>query len=141
MSTLPSVIARETGLETMHIRSISSSPFALFAFVSALVPGFTMAANCVSRPELFELRSDTVEWLIDVGRSMECIQGLRGKTMILETVSILEQPKSGRLILQGPSFRYSAGPDAGVDSFRLAIGGTSLRVRGTSVLNVTVKVR
>jgi hypothetical protein len=100
-----------------------------------------IAGGCVSSPDSFRLQSDTVQWSMVIARGDECIQGLRGKTMLLETVSVVEQPKTGRIILQGPSFRYFAGPEAGLDSFRLVIVGSSLRMNGTSTVNVEVQIR
>jgi hypothetical protein len=109
------------------------------ATVSA--PNAAGAGNCLSRPAPFILQSDTVEWSMVVGRDSECIQGLRGKTMVLESVSVLEQPKTGQIVLQGPSFRYSAGTEIGVDTFKLAIVGESKRMHGSSVINVNVQIR
>jgi len=34
----------------------------------------------------------------------ECIQGFRARTMVFESASLLEQPKNGRVVIQGPSF-------------------------------------
>lgn len=61
--------------------------------------------------------------------------------MIFESVSAIEQPKMGRVVLQGPSFHYYAAADAGSDSFRLLIVGSSMRMRGTSTVDVVVQVR
>jgi len=58
--------------------------------------------------------------------------------MVLESVSVLEQPKVGQLILQGPSFRYPADPDAGSDSFKIMIVEASTRIHGSSVVTVDV---
>jgi hypothetical protein len=106
-----------------------------------LAPTVAVAGNCLSRTAPFVLPSDIAEWSMVVGRSSECIQGLRGRTMVLESVSVLEQPKSGQIILQGPSFRYSAGPETGSDKFKLAIVGTSMRIDGSSVINIDVQIR
>jgi len=58
---------------------------------------------------------------------------------MIENISITEQPKSGRLVVQGPSFRYFSNPGAhGIDSFKLSISGTSLRINGTSAIEVEV---
>ena len=107
----------------------------------ALPPTMAFAGDCVSRPEFFRLQSDTVQWSMIIARGDECIQGLRGKTMIFESVSLIEQPKRGRVVLQGPSFRYSAGPEAGSDSFKLVVIGSSMRMSGTSTVMVEVQVR
>ena len=111
------------------------------AFFWALVPAMGIAGGCVSSPDSFRLQSDTVRWSMVIARGDECIQGLRGKTMLLETVSVVEQPKTRRIILQGPSVRYFAGPEAGSDSFRLIIAGSSMRMSGTSTVNVEVQIR
>lgn len=107
----------------------------------ALAPTMAIAGNCLSRPAPFQLESDTAQWSIVIARGDECIQGLRGKTMLVESVSVVEQPRTGRVVLQGPSFRYFAGPEAGSDSFRLVIVGSSMRMKGTSTVAVEVQVR
>ena len=107
----------------------------------ALPPTVAVARDCLSHPEFFRLQSDTVQWRMVIARGDECIQGLRGKTMILENVSVVEQPKRGRVVLQGPSFRYSAGPEVGPDSFKLIVVGSSMRMNGTSTVMVEVQVR
>jgi hypothetical protein len=107
----------------------------------ALPPAVAKARDRLSHPEFFRLQSDTVQWRMVIARGDECIQGLRGKTMILENVSVVEQPKSGRLVLQGPSFRYFAGPEVGSDSFKLMVVGSSMRMNGTSTVMVEVQVR
>jgi hypothetical protein len=106
-----------------------------------LAPTTAIAGDCLSRPDPLRLQSDTVQWSMVIARGDECIQGLRGKTMIFESASVVEQPKRGRVVLQGPSFRYFAGPEAGSDSFRLVIVGSSLRMNGKSTVMVEVQVR
>jgi hypothetical protein len=107
----------------------------------ALVPKMVIAGDCLSRPDAFRLQSDTVQWSMVIARGDECIQGLRGKAMLLESVTVLEQPRTGLVVLQGPSFRYIAGREAGSDSFKLVIVGSSLRINGTSTVTVDVQVR
>jgi hypothetical protein len=107
----------------------------------ALVQTMAVAGDCVSHPGPLRLESDTVQWSIVIARGDECIQGLRGKTMVFESLSFIEQPKTGRVVLQGPSFHYYAGADAGSDSFRLLIVGSSMRMRGASTVDVVVQVR
>jgi hypothetical protein len=98
--------------------------------------------NCLLHPEPFLLQSDTVHWSVKINSGAECVQGLRWSTMMIDDISILDQPKLGRLVLQGPSFRYFSDPGArGTDSFRLSIAGTSLRLKGNSVIEVDVTVQ
>jgi hypothetical protein len=83
--------------------------------LGALVPKLVIAGDCLSRPDPFRLQSDTVQWSMVIARGDECIEGFRGKSMLLESVSIVEQPRTGLVALQGPSFRYIAGREAGPD--------------------------
>ena len=80
-----------------------------------------------------------MRWSIKIRPGSECIQGLRWSTIMIDNVSIVEPPKSGRLVIQGPSFRYFSSADAqGSDSFKIAIFGTSLHMTGTSSIEVDV---
>jgi hypothetical protein len=123
------------------MRFLSIIGLSVIGVAAVFAPTAASAGNCLSRPAPFVLQSDTVEWSMVIGRGSECIQGLRGKTMVLESVSVLEQPKTGQILLQGPSFRYSAGPEIGSDTFKLAIVGTSIRIHGSSVVTVNVQIR
>ena len=97
--------------------------------------------NCLLNPEPFLLQSDTVHWSVKINSGAECIQGLRWSTIMIDDISILDPPKLGRLVLQGPSFRYFSDAGArGTDSFKLSITGTSLRLKGNSVIEVDVTV-
>jgi hypothetical protein len=119
----------------------SARTLSAVGLILALAPTVAVAGNCLSHPEPFLLQSDTVQWSMVVGRGTECIQGLRGRTMVLDSISLLEQPKAGLVILQGPSFRYSAGNETGSDSFKLQIIGTSSHMQGKSTIVVDVQVR
>src|SRR4030088_2573817 len=89
--------------------------------------------NCLLHPEPFRLQSDTVHWSVKINSGAECIQGLRWSTIMIDDISIADQPKLGRLSLQGPSFRYFSNPGArGTDSFKISIAGTSLGQKGVS---------
>jgi hypothetical protein len=119
-----------------------SLPTALAAgLLCSLGPAMTFAGECLLHPEPLRLESDTVQWSMIIARGDECIQGLRGKTMIFESAAIVEPPKTGRVVVQGPSFHYYAGEAAGSDSFGLTVVGTSMRMRGTSTVKVNIQVR
>lgn len=97
---------------------------------------------CLLHPEPFKLQSDTVRWQVKINAGGECIQGLRWSTIMIETIAITEQPKSGRVTLQGPSFRYFSNPDSkGPDGFKIAVTGTAMRIGGTSSIEVEVNAR
>jgi hypothetical protein len=120
-----------------------------FSFSAAiLIAAITIAScpitaeaggTCMLHPEPFKLQSDTVRWSMKITSGGECIQGLRWSTIMIDSISITEQPKFGRLQAQGPSFRYFSNPGArGTDSFKLSISGTSLHINGTSAIEVEV---
>lgn len=113
---------------------------ALFAQILAWYPAPASAGGiCILHPQSFKLRSDTIHWLIKIKPGAECIQGLRWSTIMIDTIAVVDPPKSGRLILQGPSFRYFSDPATqGTDNFKIAIMGTSLRISGTSSIEVDV---
>src|ERR1700682_1916499 len=77
--------------------------------------------NCLLHPEPFLLQSDTVHWSVKINSGAECIQGLRWSTGMINDISIPDQPKLGRRVFQGPSFRNFRDPGArGTDSFKIS---------------------
>jgi hypothetical protein len=103
--------------------------------------GAAVAGQCISHPEGFELQSDTVYWNIDIGSGLECLQGLRGKTMLLDDVRVMEPPSAGTVTVSGPSFRYRAPSTPINDRFKIAVAGENRRQRGASVIVVEVTVK
>ncbi len=103
--------------------------------------GAAKAGNCMLRPEAFQLASDTVNWQFSLGGSLECIQGLRYAAMLIDQVTLVEQPKGGQVAISGPSFRYIANPQFhGTDTFTLLIVGSRRQVPGKSSIQVDVTV-
>jgi hypothetical protein len=133
---------RETIKSTDAIKHCSTRSIFRILLASVLVssPAAALAGGtCLLHPEPFKLQSDTVRWSIKISSGGECIQGLRWSTIMIDSVSVTEQPKSGRVMIQGPSFRYFSDPGArGSDSFKLSISGSSPRVNGTSSIEVDV---
>jgi hypothetical protein len=127
----------------MKSRSFQNLTLALAGSVLACFPITAQAGgNCLLHPEPFRLQSDTVHWSIKIISGAECIQGLRWSTIMIDVISIVDQPRLGRLLLQGPSFRYFSNPGAhGTDSFKLSINGTSLRLSGVSSIEVDVTIQ
>jgi hypothetical protein len=127
-------------------RAFRSLPKAVFATALAFVllwsPAPASAGGiCLLHPAGFRLQADTVHWSMKIDSGAECIQGLRWSTIMIEDIAIVDPPKLGRLQLQGPSFRYFSNPGAqGSDSFKLSISGTSLRLKGSSFIEVDVTV-
>lgn len=103
------------------------------AYSTALAGG-----TCILHPQPFRLKSDTIRWSIKIKSGEQCIQGLRWSTIMIDKVSIVEPPKAGRLIVEGPSFRYFADFAGSSDHFKIEIVGTSLHVDGASSLEIEV---
>lgn len=96
--------------------------------------------TCILRPEPIRLRSDVVSWAIELRAGAECVQGLRWSTLLIDQVVVMNQPKFGRIAINGPSFRYIAGSSNEPDSFRLLVKGSALRVPGETTIEATVQI-
>lgn len=126
-------------MRIFDLRFIASIFILALATTLILPLSATAGGTCILHPQPFTLRSDSVRWSIKIKPGAECIQGLRWSTLMIDNISVVEPPKSGRLVLQGPAFRYFASTDPqAADSFKIAISGTSLHVNGTSVLEVDI---
>ncbi|MCK1740383.1 hypothetical protein IVA80_05760 [Bradyrhizobium sp. 139] len=123
----------------MKIKTAAAS---LWFFAGYGLQAYAAAAGeCVSRPERFVLHSDTVYWTVSIPSGTECLQGLRGKTQLLDEVKLVEAPSAGIVTIAGPSFRYQGPLGPGTDRFRIAVSGENRRQRGSSVIIVDVTVR
>lgn len=99
------------------------------------------AGNCLSRAEGFQLTSDSVHWVFAMLAGSECLQGLRGRSMLIEEVKVIESPSAGSLAISGSGFIYKAPAAESTDHFKLRISGENRRMRGTSEIVVDVSVR
>jgi hypothetical protein len=100
-----------------------------------------LAGNCLSRTEGFQLISDTVHWQFAIPAGSDCLQGLRGKSMLIDEVKVVEAPTSGSLAISGSGFIYKAPATESNDHFKLRILGENHRMRGTSDVAVDVVIR
>ncbi|MGY3238665.1 hypothetical protein ACVMAJ_005555 [Bradyrhizobium sp. USDA 4448] len=95
--------------------------------------------NCLRDNKPYKLAGDTMEWSMTIAAGADCIQGLRWSTMQIYSVSVVEKPTSGKLIMVGPGFRYFAKPDfSGTDKFTLVVVGKNRHDEGTSTIQITV---
>lgn len=95
--------------------------------------------NCLRDNKPYKLAGDTIEWSMTIGPGADCIQGLRWSTMQIYSVSVVEKPESGELVMVGPGFRYFAKPDfSGTDKFTLVVVGKNRHDEGTSTVQITV---
>lgn len=123
----------------MKLRFLASKLCAvLFAFIADAAE----ASECISHPMRFDLTSDTVHWSFEIRSGGECLQGLRGKTMLLDEVKLVKAPSAGVVTIAGPSFRYAASLGAPTsDTFTLEVSGENRRQRGSSVIIVDVHAK
>jgi hypothetical protein len=95
--------------------------------------------NCLKGMKPYKMADDTVEWSVTIKPGADCIQGLRWSTMQIFNVSVAEGPKTGKIVLVGPGFRYFANPDFnGTDKFTLVVEGQNRYDKGKSTIQITV---
>jgi hypothetical protein len=115
---------------------ITSSAALLLFTVSAL------ADACIfSAAPPFQLRSDAVDWNMQIASGTSCIRGLKLGPIAISDVKLIASPQSGQVDIKGPAFSYIANPDfQGQDDFTLQVSGTMGRIPGVSDIKVTVSV-
>jgi hypothetical protein len=115
---------------------ITSSAALLLFTVSAL------ADACIfSAAPPFQLRSDAVDWTMQIASGTSCIRGLKLGPIAISDVKLIASPQSGQVDIKGPAFSYTAKPDfQGQDDFALQVSGTMVRIPGVSDIKVTVSV-
>ena len=114
---------------------------ALATFVLCQATTSALAGSCLSRTEGFDLSSDTVHWAFTIRGETDCLQGLRGKSMLIHEVKIVEPPAAGTLTITGSAFSYRAPASGSSDRFRVQVAGENNRLRGTSVIVVDVSIK
>jgi hypothetical protein len=72
----------------------------------AISPDSAQALSCLSRTPRFDLTPDPAYWTIVLPSGVECTQEFRFPPLVIEDVTIITPPRNGRLIVEGPSFRY-----------------------------------
>jgi hypothetical protein len=115
---------------------ITSSAALLLFTVSAF------ADSCIfSAAPPFQLRSDAVDWTMQIASGTSCTRGLKLGPITISNVKLIASPPSGQVVIKGPAFSYTAKPDfQGQDDFTLQVSGTMVRIPGVSDIKVTVSV-
>ena len=110
------------------------------ALLLLMVPAY--ADSCVfSLIPPYALKSDAVNWEMQIGSGKTCTKGLKYGSVAISNVKLKAPPEFGNVTVQGPGFSYSAKPDFdGQDAFTLQVTGTMVRMSGTSDIQVTVSV-
>jgi hypothetical protein len=89
----------------------------------------------------YQLKSDTVEWTMQISSGQSCIRGLRHGGVTIETAKLISPPQSGQVKFLGPGFSYTAKSDfQGQDSFTIQVSGMLNGIRGSSDIRIIVSV-
>jgi hypothetical protein len=101
-----------------------------------------LADSCIfSAAPPFQLRSDAVDWTMQIASGTSCIRGLKLGPITISDVKVIAPPQAGQIVIKGPAFSYTAKPDfQGQDVFTLQVSGTMVRIAGVSDIKVTVSV-
>jgi hypothetical protein len=107
-----------------------------------LFTGSALADSCVfSAAPPFQLKSDAVDWTMQIASGESCTRGLKLGPMTISDVKVIASPQSGQIVIKGPGFSYTAKRDfQGEDAFTLQVSGTMVRIAGVSDIKVTVSV-
>ncbi|QPF95333.1 hypothetical protein IC761_27695 [Bradyrhizobium commune] len=118
--------------------SINISTVAALTLLSSATSALA-TPNCLRDNKPYRLAGDTIEWSMTIAPGANCIQGLRWSTMQIFSVSVVEKPKNGDLLMVGPGFRYFARSDfTGTDKFTLVVVGKNRHDEGKSTVQITV---
>jgi len=89
----------------------------------------------------YQLKSDTVDWTMQISSGQSCVRGLRHKRVTIDAARLVSPPQSGQLKLLGSGFSYTAKSDfQGQDSFTIQVSGMLNGIRGSSDIRIIVSV-
>jgi len=113
----------------------------LLALLLVLVRPALGDACVLTMGSRYQLRSDTVDWTMQISSGQSCIRGLRHSRVTIDTAKLISPPQSGKVKLLGPGFSYTAKSDfEGQDSFTIQVSGMLNGIRGSSDIRITVSV-
>ena len=113
----------------------------LLIFGSAIAIGVpTASANaCVLSGPRYQLKSDRVEWSLNITPGQNCIRGLRFGNVVFEDTKLIVPPERGQFRLHSLGFSYKVGSGfEGEDSFTISVSGMIDKVRGNSTIHIVV---
>jgi hypothetical protein len=114
------------------------------AIVLAILLVFVRPAlgECVlTREPSYQLKSDTVDWTMQISSGQRCVRGLRHGRVTIDSAKLISAPQSGQVKLLGSGFSYTAKSDfQGNDAFTIQVSGMADRARGSSDIRITASV-
>jgi hypothetical protein len=98
--------------------------------------------NCaLTREPSYQLKSDTVDWTMQIGRGQSCVRGLRYGRGAIHIAKLISPPQSGQVKLLGSGFSYTAKSDfQGQDSFTIQVSGVMNGIHGNSDIRIIASV-
>jgi hypothetical protein len=100
-----------------------------------------VASECHISGPRYQLKSDTVEWRMQIGIGQSCVRGLRSNNVANATINLVSPPQFGQVTLLGLGFSYTARSDVqDKDSFAVGVSGAINGVRGTSTIRIVVSI-
>jgi Right handed beta helix region len=127
-----------------HARDEIKTMWSSGATVLAILLIFVQPAlgECVlTREPAYQLKSDTVDWTMQIGSGQSCLRGLRHGRVTIESAKLISAPQSGQVKLLGSGFSYTTKADfQGGDAFTIQVSGMADRARGSSDIRINVSV-
>jgi hypothetical protein len=95
----------------------------------------------LTREPPYQLKSDTVDWTMQISSGQSCVRGLRHGRVTIHTAKLISSPQSGQVKVLGSGFSYTAKSDfRGQDSFTIQVSGMLNRIHGTSDIRIIASV-
>jgi hypothetical protein len=89
----------------------------------------------------YQLKSDTVDWIMQISRGQSCVRGLRHGRATIHTAKLISPPQSGQVKLLSSGFSYTAKSDfQGKDSFTIQVSGMMNGIHGSSDIRIIASV-
>jgi hypothetical protein len=112
----------------------------LEARVDRFVPP-ALGGCALTREPPYQLKSDTVDWTMQISRGQSCVLGLRHGRVTIHTAKLISPPQSGQVKLLGSGFSYTAKSDfGGKDSFMIQVSGMLNGIHGSSDIRIIASV-
>jgi len=121
----------------VRVRRLAAAFFGL-AFLGLIS---SHANACTLNGPRYGLAADTVRWSLQVTDGESCTRGVRWNTVVLDKLTVVAAPQTGRVTVAGPGFTYQAASGfQGQDRFSLLVAGATRKGLGSSTIEVVVDV-
>jgi hypothetical protein len=95
----------------------------------------------LTREPPYQLKSDTVDWTMQISSGQSCVRGLSHGRVTIHTAKLISTPQSGQVKLLGSGFSYTAKSGfQGKDSFTIQVSGMLNGIHGSSDIRIIASV-